>query len=573
MRNKNAIGIGLLLGLLLVFGLTVTPAAQSTATQIQIAINQLVTGVTPFTAFRTATSSYLNWGSTQGEPGYGIRDSGGNIQIKNNAGTWTTVVGASGNPIDGSYITRVPETSLTNESPLSALATGILFSTTGTGVPSIYTGTSCTNQFVRSLSTAGVATCNTVILSTDTTGTLAVARGGTGLTSGTSGGVLAFVATGAISSSAELLVNRIVIGGGAGAVPTVVGSLGTTTTVLHGNAGGAPTFGAVSLTADVTGILPSANGGTNNAFFTVSGPAATVKTYTLPNANTTILTTNAAVTAVQGGTGQTVYAVGDLLQADTTTTLQRLAAVATGNALISGGVGTISSWGKIGLTTHVSGTLGATNGGTGQAAYTTGDLLYANSGTTLARLASVAAGSFLRSAGVGTAPAWSTTVWTNTATTGDLLAASAANTYSNITAVAVGQVLASAGVGVLPAWTTSPTVTSLRLLGTLTLSGTAPTISAGFGAGAAITAGTSAAFRVDVGAASMSGTIGLPTATTGWNCYVENLTATTANRADARTVQLSSTTATAVLESQTVSTGAAVNWGANDILAVNCVAF
>ena len=36
---------------------------------------------------------------------------------------------------------------------------------------------------------------------------------------------------------------------------------GTTTTVLHGNASGAPTFGAVSLTADVSGTLPVGNGG------------------------------------------------------------------------------------------------------------------------------------------------------------------------------------------------------------------------------------------------------------------------------------------------------------------------
>jgi hypothetical protein len=48
-------------------------------------------------------------------------------------------------------------------------------------------------------------------------------------------------------------------------------SLGTTTTVLHGNASGAPTFGAVSLTADVTGTLPTANGGTNLTSFTSGG--------------------------------------------------------------------------------------------------------------------------------------------------------------------------------------------------------------------------------------------------------------------------------------------------------------
>ena len=72
------------------------------------------------------------------------------------------------------------------------------------------------------------------------------------------------------------------------------------------------------------------------------------------------------VPATAGGTGQTSYAVGDLLYANTTTTLAKLADVATGNALISGGIGVAPSWGKIGLTTHISGTLGTGNGGTGQ---------------------------------------------------------------------------------------------------------------------------------------------------------------------------------------------------------------
>ena len=70
------------------------------------------------------------------------------------------------------------------------------------------------------------------------------------------------------------------------------------------------------------------------------------------------------IIATKGGTGQTLYAVGDLLYADTTTSLAKLADVATGNALISGGVSTAPSWGKIGLTTHVSGVLPVANGGT-----------------------------------------------------------------------------------------------------------------------------------------------------------------------------------------------------------------
>jgi hypothetical protein len=71
--------------------------------------------------------------------------------------------------------------------------------------------------------------------------------------------------------------------------------------------------------------------------------------------------------AVYGGTGQSSYAIGDILYASTTTALSKLADVATGNALISGGVGIAPSWGKIALTTHVSGILPVANGGTGSA--------------------------------------------------------------------------------------------------------------------------------------------------------------------------------------------------------------
>src|SRR3990167_6849270 len=79
-----------------------------------------------------------------------------------------------------------------------------------------------------------------------------------------------------------------------------------------------------------------------------------------------------ALPATNGGTGQSTYAVGDILYASAATVLSKLADVATGNALISGGVGVAPSWGKIDLTTHVSGTLAAGNGGTGITALGTG---------------------------------------------------------------------------------------------------------------------------------------------------------------------------------------------------------
>lgn len=81
-------------------------------------------------------------------------------------------------------------------------------------------------------------------------------------------------------------------------------------------------------------------------------------------ASTDASTLSGVLAAVNGGTGQSSYAVGDLLYASTTTALSKLAGVATGNALISGGVNTAPSYGKIGLTTHVSGTLPIANGGT-----------------------------------------------------------------------------------------------------------------------------------------------------------------------------------------------------------------
>lgn len=90
--------------------------------------------------------------------------------------------------------------------------------------------------------------------------------------------------------------------------------------------------------------------------------------------------TTGTLLAVRGGTGQSSYAVGDLLYADTTTTLARLAGVTAGNVLISQGAAA-PQWGKVGLTTHVSGILGIANGGTNTStAPTNGQLLIGNAG-------------------------------------------------------------------------------------------------------------------------------------------------------------------------------------------------
>jgi len=84
----------------------------------------------------------------------------------------------------------------------------------------------------------------------------------------------------------------------------------------------------------------------------------------------------------KGGTGLTSYFVGDIVYASATTTLSRLSSVATGNVLISNGENTAPSWGKIGLDTHISGTLGVANGGTGVTTSTgTGNVVLSDSPT------------------------------------------------------------------------------------------------------------------------------------------------------------------------------------------------
>jgi hypothetical protein len=98
--------------------------------------------------------------------------------------------------------------------------------------------------------------------------------------------------------------------------------------------------------------------------------------------STVSLTANVGSTVLptaNGGTNRSsAWVIGDLAYASATTALGSIAAVATGNALISGGTGTIPSWGKIPLTTHISGTLPVANGGTGNITFTLNGVAYGN---------------------------------------------------------------------------------------------------------------------------------------------------------------------------------------------------
>jgi len=120
---------------------------------------------------------------------------------------------------------------------LTADVTGVLPVTNGgTGITSFGTGVATAlgvnintaGSFVVNGGQLGTPSSGTLTNATGlpivggTTGTLTVARGGTGLTAGTSGGVPYYSSTTAITSSGVLSAGGVVLGGGAGTAPRSV---------------------------------------------------------------------------------------------------------------------------------------------------------------------------------------------------------------------------------------------------------------------------------------------------------------------------------------------------------------
>lgn len=154
-------------------------------------------------------------------------------------------------------------------------------------------------------------------------GTLSVARGGTG--GGVASGTLLDNITGFASTG-----HLVRTGAGAYAFRTATGTANRIDITNGSGVSGNPTF---DISASYVG----------QASITTLGTITT---------GTWSATT---IAADKGGTGQSSYTTGDLLYASSSSALSKLADVATGNALISGGVGVAPSWGKVGISTHVSG--------------------------------------------------------------------------------------------------------------------------------------------------------------------------------------------------------------------------
>jgi hypothetical protein len=165
-------------------------------------------------------------------------------------------------PKDAQYWVSTANSDLTAERNIGALSSGFLKITTAAG-------------------TATPSTTATIPVA-DISGVLPIAKGGT-------------------NSSAALSGTTIMLSNGSAIVQ---GSAGTTTTVLHGNAGGAPGYAAVNLVDDVTGTLGLSNGGTN--------ANNTTQTYTPTLTDSTNVTASTAYSTGYGRLGGMVWVSGQL---------------------------------------------------------------------------------------------------------------------------------------------------------------------------------------------------------------------------------------------------------------------
>ena len=250
-------------------------------------------------------------------------------------------------------------------------------------------------------------------------GVLVVAGGANIYTSAAIGGTLTIDLNGTTDHALQ-------VGNATGSLTSL--GLGLSTQVLHGNAAGDPTWGAVDLTNEVTGYLPVGSGGTGVGSITAHS----------------------------------------LVVGDGSSAINEIAVGAT-NQVLLGNTAADPSWGSVPNAALTNSSVTLSNGNnitvTGSPVSLGGTASFDLTGCTqysiqvgdatgsLDSLATGTATQMLQSGGAAANPAWSTTTWPATTTQGDVLYSSSDNTIASLAKDATAtRYLANTGASNNPAW-------------------------------------------------------------------------------------------------------------------------
>lgn len=407
-------------------------------------------GQTSLTTLGIVTTGTWNAGVVAGQyGGTGVANTGKTITIGGNfsmVGGFTFAGTLTGNtavtfPTSGTLAT-------TAGASIPALVQGDMLYASAANVLSALAKDTGSTRYLSNTGTSNNPAWAQVSLTTGVTGILPGTNGGTGVNNGASlitvganftmSGAFTFVGTLTGATTVTFPTSGTLATTGGASIPTIAqGDLlyGSASNVLStltkdtnatrylSNTGASnnPAWSQVDLTNGVTGILPGANGGTgvNNgaSLITIGGNVTFSGGFTFTGTitgNTSVTFPTSGTLATTGGASIPSVSQGDLLYGSASNVLSTLAKDTNATRYLSNtGASNNPAWAQINLANGVTGTLPATNGGTGQSTYVTGDTLYSSAANTLSKLSgnTTVVKQYLSQTGDGVnsaAPVWAT---------------------------------------------------------------------------------------------------------------------------------------------------------------------